>query len=223
MVLGAKGPTSTAAAAHAAGASALSIAHDMLRTGTADAVLCPAVDDLTDTAAEAYRRLPLTGGPAGRHYGLAEGGIALVLERESSARARGAVVLGELLGHGTAYDAAGAGRWDPRGDGLYRAMRKALADAGTRPEELTAVWANAAGIPAVDRPEERALRRLDVRAEVLAPKRVLGEPVGAGAHLSVALAVEGRRRGGAAGPVLINSSSLGGTHIALVVRPGTEF
>ncbi|MGW2522773.1 beta-ketoacyl synthase N-terminal-like domain-containing protein [Streptomyces sp. NPDC001617] len=223
MVLGAKGPTSTAAAAHAAGASALSIAHDMLRTGTADAVLCPAVDDLTDTAAEAYRRLPLTGGPAGRHYGLAEGGIALVLERESSARARGAVVLGELLGHGTAYDAAGAGRWDPRGDGLYRAMRKALADAGTRPEELTAVWANAAGIPAVDRPEERALRRLDVRAEVLAPKRVLGEPVGAGAHLSVALAVEGRRRGGAAGPVLINSSSLGGTHIALVLRPGTEF
>jgi 3-oxoacyl-[acyl-carrier-protein] synthase II len=85
------------------------------------------------------------------------------------------------------------------------------------------VWANAAGIPAVDRPEERALRRLGTRAEVLAPKRVLGEPVGAGAHLGVALAVEERRRGGAAGPVLINSSSLGGTHIALVLRPGTEF
>ncbi|GHI04386.1 hypothetical protein Scel_27070 [Streptomyces cellostaticus] len=222
MALGAKGPTSTAAAAHAAGASALSIAHDMLRTGTADAVLCPAVDDLTDTAAEAYRRLPLTGGPAGRNYTLAEGGFALVLERESAARARGARILATLLGHGTAYDAAGAGRWDPRGDGLYRAMRMALADAGTEPEELTAVWANAVGIPAVDRPEERALGRLGVRADVMAPKRVLGEPVGAGAHLSVTLAIEDWRHGGAAGPALINSSSLGGTHIALVLRPGSE-
>jgi 3-oxoacyl-[acyl-carrier-protein] synthase II len=222
IALGAKGPTSTAAAAHAAGASALCIAHDMLRTGTADAVLCPAVDDLTDTAADAYRGLPLTGGRAGRNYTLAEGGIALVLERESAARARGATILAELAGHGTAYDAAGAGRWDPRGDGVYRAMRKALADAGTEPEELTAVIANAAGLPAVDRPEDRALRRLRTPAEVLAPKRTLGEPVGAGAQLGVALAIESWRRGRAAGPVLVNSSSLGGTHICLVLRPGTE-
>jgi 3-oxoacyl-[acyl-carrier-protein] synthase II len=101
-------------------------------------------------------------------------------------------------------------------------MRKALADAGTEPEELTAVWANAAGLSAVDRPEDRALRRLATPAEVLAPKRTLGEPVGAGAQLGVALAIESWRRGRAAGPVLVNSSSLGGTHICLVLRPGTE-
>ncbi|MER5740966.1 beta-ketoacyl-[acyl-carrier-protein] synthase family protein [Streptomyces sp. NPDC002262] len=219
MVLGAKGPTSTATAAHAAGASALCIARDMLRTGTADAVLCPAVDDLTDTVIDAYRRLPLIGGPAGRRFRLTEGAITLLLERESHARARGAHVLAEITGHGAAYDAVGAGRWDPRGAGQHRAMRLALADAGLEPGELTGVWANAVGVAAVDRPEERALARLGADAPVHAPKRVIGEPVGAGAHLNAVLALTGWSRGLPAGPVLVNSSSLGGTHISLVLRP----
>jgi 3-oxoacyl-[acyl-carrier-protein] synthase II len=225
MVLGTKGPTSTATAAHAAGASALCIAGDMLRTGTADAVLVPAVDDVTETVADAYRRLPLTGGAAGHRYTLAEGGIALLLERASAAKARGARVLAEFAGHGTAFDAAGAGRWDPRGDGVFRAMTAALAEAAVTPAQLAAVWANAAGIAAVDRPEARAVRRLGTGAPVLTPKRTLGEPVGAGAHLSAALAITGwwnGRDSAPPGPALINSSSLGGTHISLVLRPGTE-
>jgi 3-oxoacyl-[acyl-carrier-protein] synthase II len=222
MVLGAKGPTSTATAAHAAGASALCIARDMLRTGTADAVLVPAVDDVTETVADAYRRLPLTGGAAGHRYTLAEGGIALLIERADAARARGARVLAEFAGHGTAFDAAGTGRWDPRGDGVFRAMTAALADAGVAPGQLAAIWANAAGIAAVDRPEARAVRRLGTGAPFLTPKRTLGEPVGAGAQLAAALAVAGWQDGAPAGPALINSSSLGGTHISLVLRPGTE-
>jgi 3-oxoacyl-[acyl-carrier-protein] synthase II len=57
---------------------------------------------------------------------------------------------------------------------------------------------------------------------VEAPKQRLGEPVGAGAHLSAILAVTGRKLGGAAGPVLVNSSSLGGTHIAVVLDSPKE-
>ncbi|MEU6766175.1 beta-ketoacyl-[acyl-carrier-protein] synthase family protein [Streptomyces sp. NPDC046853] len=224
MLLGAKGPTSTATASHAAGASALCIARDMLRTRTADAVLCPAVDDLTETVIGAYRALPLTGGPAGHRYALSEGGITLLLERESAARARGARILAEFTGQGIAYDAAGAGRWDAQGHGIHRAMRLALADAGLAPDELTAVWANATGIAAVDRPELRALRRLGTTAPAYAPKQTLGEPIGAGAQMAAALAVSGWQRGLAPGPVLVNSSSLGGTHISLVLTPegGTD-
>jgi 3-oxoacyl-[acyl-carrier-protein] synthase II len=224
MVLGAKGPTSTVTASHAAGASALCVAYDLLRTGRADAVLVPAVDDLSPFVLDCYGALPLFGGPAGRRYTLADGGVALLLERASCARTRGARVLARFAGHGTAFDAAGPGRWDARGTGVERAMRAALADSGLRAADLESVWANAAGLAAVDRPEERAMARLTAGAPrpAHAPKRVLGEPVGAGAQLSAALAITGWGHNGPAGPVLVNSSSLGGTHISLVFRPPKE-
>ncbi|EIV94863.1 beta-ketoacyl-[acyl-carrier-protein] synthase family protein [Frankia sp. QA3] len=220
MATGARGPASTATAGNAAGASALTIAHDLLRSGRADAVLCPAADDLSPGVLAAYRGLGLALGP----YTLAEGAVTLLLERASTARARGARVLAEFAGHGTTSDAAGVGAWDGHGDGVDRAMRIALADAGVAPRELTAIWANAAGFAAADVPAARAIDRLAAEAScpVLAPKRTLGEPVGAGAQLAAVLAVTGWRHGGTAGPVLINSSSLGGTHISLVLRPGSE-
>ncbi|MEU7553058.1 beta-ketoacyl-[acyl-carrier-protein] synthase family protein [Streptomyces sp. NPDC044571] len=225
MNVGAKGPTSTVTTGHAAGASALTVAHDLLVQHRADAVLCPAVEDLSPGVLEAYRGLPLFE-DAG--YTLAEGGIALVLERESTARARGAGILAEFAGHATASDAQGIGRWDDRGEGVERAMRQALAHAGVEPAELTAIWANAAGLGRADGPEALATGRLSAQADcpVHTPKRTLGEPVGAGAQLAALLALtswDGGRDGGrGSGPVLINSSSLGGTHISLVLRPATE-
>ncbi|TXS01808.1 3-ketoacyl-ACP synthase [Streptomyces sp. col6] len=221
MNVGAKGPTSTVTTGHAAGASALTVAHDLLLQHRADAVLCPAVEDLSPGVLEAYRQLPLFDSP---DYTLAEAGIALVLERESTARARGARILAEFAGHGTASDARGIGRWDPQGGGVERAMRQALDQAGVEPAELTGIWANAAGLKRADAPEALATDRLAVPGDtpVHTPKQVLGEPAGAGAQLSALLAVTGWERGMASGPVLINSSSLGGTHISLVLRPATE-
>ncbi|MDO0937276.1 beta-ketoacyl-[acyl-carrier-protein] synthase family protein [Streptomyces sp. DG2A-72] len=223
MVVGTKGPTSTATAGHAAGASALTIAHDLLRRGHADAIVVPAAEDLSPGVLAAYRDLPLFSGRPGRAYTLAEGGIALVLERESTARARGARILAEFAGHATASDAVGVGRWDAHGAGVDRAMRGALRQSGVRAEELTGIWANAAGITVADAPEARATGRLAAEADcpVHTPKRTLGEPVGAGAQLSAVLALTGWGSGHPAGPVLINSSSLGGTHISVVLRPAS--
>jgi 3-oxoacyl-[acyl-carrier-protein] synthase II len=221
MVLGAKGPTSTATAAHAAGASALCIGYDLLRSGRTQAVLCPAVDELTEQVVNGYLGLPLFSGRHGRDCTLAEGGIALVLERESAARARGARILAELAGHATASDALGVARWDPQGRGLERAMRGALEAAGIGPAELTAVWTNAAGLEPVDRPEELALSRMALPAgcRMESPRRTLGEPLGAGAQLSAALALTGWADGTPGGPALVNSCSLGGTHTSLVLLP----
>ncbi|MCX5410079.1 beta-ketoacyl-[acyl-carrier-protein] synthase family protein (plasmid) [Streptomyces sp. NBC_00335] len=221
MNVGAKGPTSTVTTGHAAGASALTVAYDLLMQGRADAVLCPAVEDLSPGVLEAYRGLPLFG-EAG--YTLSEGGIALVLERESSALARGARVLAEFAGHATASDAQGIGRWDAGGEGVERAMRGALAHAGVQPGELTGIWANAAGLESADGPETLAAGRLEGAGSVPVhtPKRTLGEPAGAGAQLAAVLALTGWDNGLDSGPVLINSSSLGGTHISLVLRPATE-
>jgi 3-oxoacyl-[acyl-carrier-protein] synthase II len=221
MLLGTRGPTSTVTAAHAAGAAALCVAEDLLRSGRAAALLCAAVDALSAAALQVYAAIPLFGPRSGRRCLLAEGGIALVLEPRAAAHARGARILGVLAGHGVAADAAGIGRWDAGGAGVERAMRTALEAARLDAGDLTAVWANTTGLPSVDRPEQAALDRLLGGAEVAVhrPKLVLGEPVGAGAQQSAALALQQWQDEGAAGPVLVNSSSLGGTHVALVLTP----
>jgi 3-oxoacyl-[acyl-carrier-protein] synthase II len=52
-----------------------------------------------------------------------------------------------------------------------------------------------------------------------APKSVLGEPMGVGGALCLALSLwAGDTR--PAAPAVVNSSSLGGSHVSLVVAPG---
>lgn len=228
MALGTRGPTSTLTSGHAAGAAAIGVAYDLLRAGRAERLLVPAVEAFSPAALDAYRGIPLFGSMSGRRYTLAEIGIALVLERRASAERRGAPVLAVVRGYATASDACGIGRWDPSGAGIERAMRGALRGAGIGPDRISTVWANAAGLAAADRPEQAAVERVFDQAPVRieTPKRLLGEPVGAGAHLSAVLAVGAWRGAGTHRPVLVNSSSLGGTHTSLVLSPvpshGTE-
>jgi 3-oxoacyl-[acyl-carrier-protein] synthase II len=59
---------------------------------------------------------------------LGEGAAALVLEEESSARKRGATILGFIDGYGNSCDAVHMSK--PDRDGQTRAMREALAEAG---------------------------------------------------------------------------------------------
>ncbi|MER6137015.1 beta-ketoacyl-[acyl-carrier-protein] synthase family protein [Streptomyces sp. NPDC001815] len=224
MALGTRGPTSTLTSGHAAGAAALAVAYDMLRAGRAERLLVPAVEAFSPAVLEAYRSIPLFGAAAGRRYTLAEAGITLVLERRSSAQRRGAPIHAVVLGHASASDACGIGRWDPSGDGVERAMREALRRTGLRPHDISALWANAAGLAAADRPEQAAAQRvfdLD-RVRFETPKRMLGEPVGAGAHLSAVLAVGAWRQAETPRPVMVNSSSLGGTHTSLVLSPAPQ-
>ncbi|MFE3001349.1 beta-ketoacyl synthase N-terminal-like domain-containing protein [Nocardia sp. NPDC059246] len=220
MALGAKGPTSTLTSGHAAGAAALGTAFDLLRAGRADAVLCTGADELSPYALDAYRGAGLFTGRHGRGFRLAEGSVTLLLERASVARQRGVTPIAVLAGYATTSDALGIARWDPRGRGMERAMRDALAAAGVSPADLSAVWTAAAGLPVVDGPERRAIDRLGLSANCARPepKRVLGDPIGAGAQLAAALAITAWQRGGDHGPVLVNGSSLGGTHTSFVLR-----
>jgi 3-oxoacyl-[acyl-carrier-protein] synthase II len=228
MQVGAIGPASTVTAAHAAGASALCYAYDLAAFDHADLVLAVAADALTDTVVDAYRDLGVLasgdpGAPGVSGFGLAEAGVALVLERGSSATGRGARTYGEVLGYGIACDAAGVGRWEHHGEGLERAMRIALEHAGLSPGDVRTIWASAAGLRVADRPEERAIRRVfGEGADVRAPRVRLGEPIGAGALVNAVLALKAWEAGGGHGPVLVNSSSLGGTHFAIVLGPSAR-
>jgi 3-oxoacyl-[acyl-carrier-protein] synthase-1 len=97
-----------------------------------------------------------------RHDGSAmgEGAAALTLETEAAAAERGAKVLGEVLGFGSASEAQGLLPVRDDGDGLVRAIAAALADAGLQPAQVGLVVAHGNGTPNSDRSEARALARV---------------------------------------------------------------
>lgn len=225
MHIGVVGPTSTLTVGHAAGAAALAYGYELVSSGRADAMVCLAADTLTDTVVRAYRELGILGsGGKHREFALAEAGVALVVERLSSARRRGARVYGSVLGYGVASDGRGLSRNDPTGAGLERAMRLALVRSELTPQAVGSVWAGAAGYRPVDIPESRALRRLFAgQARIHAPKRLLGEPLGAGGLLNALLALKAWQAGDRTpGAALVNSSSMGGTHIAIAMGAWQE-
>lgn len=230
MQLGVTGPTSTVTAGHAAGAVALQYAYDLVASRRADAMLCLAADTLTDVVLRAHRELGLLYA-GGDGLALSEGGFALLLESLSSAQARHARIYGEVLGCGMLSDARGIGRVDPHGGGVELAMRLALERACLTPGDVSAVWANAAGQMRADTAEMRAIERLfhdSWKPCIVTPKLRMGEPVGAGGPLNAILALECWARGsggahvGPVGPVLVNSSSLGGAHVSVALAPYGE-
>jgi 3-oxoacyl-[acyl-carrier-protein] synthase II len=219
--IGAIGSASTVTAGHAAGASALCYGTDLARADHADAVICVGADSLTDTVIDAYKGLGLLA-----QMPLAEAGVAVLVERASSAEARGAEPYAVLAGFAITSDGKGIGAFDSEGEGIERAMRGALDAAGLSPGDVVAVWSGKTGLSEADAAEDAAIGRVfgsDGGPKVLAPKLKLGEPMGAGAQLSVVLALAGWRRGDSEhspkGPILVNSTSLGGTNFSIALVP----
>jgi len=89
---------------------------------------------------------------------LGEGGAMLVLENWDHAVARGARILGEVLGFGMSSDAHHLTQ--PTHEGPHRAMRLALEDAGLAPEDVDYINAHGTGTPVNDSTETEAIRAL---------------------------------------------------------------
>jgi len=89
-----------------------------------------------------------------------EGAGAMALETEASAQQRGAKILGEVLGGGSATDALGLLAIRDDGDALARAIEMALADAGLRPADVGMIAAHGNGTPQSDASEAAAIRRV---------------------------------------------------------------
>ena len=213
--VGTLGSASTVTVGHAAGAASLCYGYDLAATDHADGVVCLGADSLTETVITAYRGLGVLEGMA-----LAEAGVAVLVERLGRAKDRGARIRGEMLGYAITSDARGIGRVDGDGEGLERAMRLALERSGVSAGDVAAVWAARCGLASADAAESAAIERvLGADVKVNAPKLLLGEPMGAGPSLSVALAIAAWDHGTDVGPVLVNGTSLGGTNVAIVLAP----
>jgi minimal PKS chain-length factor (CLF/KS beta) len=200
---GMRGPCGVLCAEQAGALDALAQARRLLRTGTrvvvsggTDASLCPygviaqiSTGRLSPAAETGLGYLPFDTRAAG--YLPGEGGAMLIVERADSAAGRGARAYGEVAGHAATFDAPGC---EP---GLARAAALALGDAGVRPDEVDAVFADAAGWPAADQEEAAAIGTLfgPNRVPVTAPKTMTGRLYAGGAALDVATALLSMRDG----------------------------
>jgi 3-oxoacyl-[acyl-carrier-protein] synthase II len=91
---------------------------------------------------------------------MAEGAGVLALEAEESAIARGATILAELAGYGATSDAVHVTQPDEGGRGAAAAMKRALKQAGFRPDNIDYVNAHGTSTPLNDKHETVALKRV---------------------------------------------------------------
>ncbi|MDI3297682.1 MAG: beta-ketoacyl synthase N-terminal-like domain-containing protein [Bacillota bacterium] len=195
---GFRGVNTTLTTASGAGLDAIGTAAFAVRDGEADVVLAGA----SESSLEPLLLAPLlrTGELSrerGRPYDARRDGVTagegaawLVLESLAHARARGARILAEVAGYGRALAAGGQLDGRTLADGLARAIRAALEDAGLGPEAVDGVVAHAAGSPRVDRAEAQALRAVlgPALPPVTAPAGALGYTMAASGALEAAVA-----------------------------------
>jgi 3-oxoacyl-[acyl-carrier-protein] synthase-1 len=134
-----------------------------------------------------------------RHDGslFGEGAAALMLETEASAAERGANVLGEVLGGAATCEAEGLLAIRDDGDGVARAIRDALADAGLAPGDVGMIVAHGNGTPQSDASEAAALRSVFGASmpPVTAFKWAFGHLIAAAGILDAALALAALKQG----------------------------
>ncbi|WP_283098257.1 ketosynthase chain-length factor [Frankia sp. AgB32] len=225
---GLRGPCSVVVSDTAGGLDALAQARREIRRGTrlvisgaVDASLCP----WGWVAQLAGGRLSTADDPAGaylpfdaraRGHVPGEGGALLVIEDERHAVERSAPrIYGEIAGHASTMDPAPGVDRPP---GLRRAIELALDDAGLAPPEIDVVFADAAGLPDLDRAEADAINQVFGAGgvPVTAPKTATGRLYSGAGPLDVAAALLALRDGVI--PPTIGSSPAADYALDLVTR-----
>jgi 3-oxoacyl-[acyl-carrier-protein] synthase II len=139
----------------------------MIRSGDADAVVAGGAEStLTPLAQSAFAAMDATSESGvsrpfdARRDGfiMGEGAGILVLEDAEAAEARGATVLGEVLGYGASADAYHITAPEPAGRGAAKAIERALADANVGPDDIDYVNAHGTSTPLNDSSETEALK-----------------------------------------------------------------
>lgn len=208
---GIKGPCFSVASACASGADGIGTALMMLRSGMIDAAFTGAAEcTLTSTGVAAFDRVGATSRkndftpqPFDKERDglvMGEGAAVLVLERESSAKKRGATILAELAGYGATADAFHVTAPHEKGEGGAAAIRMALSSAGANIDEVGYINAHGTGTLLNDQAETRAIKaafgdELAHKIPISSTKSMTGHMMGATGALEIIFCVNAIKEG----------------------------
>jgi 3-oxoacyl-[acyl-carrier-protein] synthase II len=171
--INAKGPNSATATACTSSAHSIGDSFKLIQRGAADVMVCGgaeasitplgvggfaamrALSERNDEPARASR--PWDKDRDG--FVVGEGAGILVLEEFEFAKRRGAPIIAEMVGYGMSADAYHYTSPPDDGDGAFRVMRNALADAGLEPADIDYINAHGTSTPVGDRAETMAIKR----------------------------------------------------------------
>lgn len=205
MEFGVTGPVFCTSSACSSSGHAISQGAMMIQTGLADIAVVGGTEAMASPggmrsweslgAMSATACRPFSKGRDGMTVG--DGAAALVIERESTARARGARPIAVLAGAGLSSDAF---HWtQPSLEGAVAAMRQACEVGGLLAEDEVLISAHGTGTELNDVNEARAIRALfgdrAQRHPVIATKSAHGHVIGASAALQAVIAIKALEAG----------------------------
>jgi 3-oxoacyl-(acyl-carrier-protein) synthase len=203
---GFSGPVLTVSTACASGTDAIGVGYRKIASGSADLIVAGGVDALCELSFSGFCALKVLTPDKVRPFSrnrtglaLGEGATFLVLEREATARRRGAAVLGRIAGYASRSDAFHLTAPHREGRGLAAAAIAALHDGGCRPEEIAYVSAHGTGTLYNDWMETKAIKiALGDHARsvpVSSIKAAIGHPFGAAGAMEAAVCLLAIRDG----------------------------
>ena len=206
MRYGFQGPCETTVTACAAGTHSVANAFHLIASGRCDAVVAGSTEAaMTETGIAGFTNMTALSStgvscPFDRRrdgFMMSEGAGALVLEEWSSAEARGATILAEVLGGASTADAHHITAPSPGGSGAVACMQLALDDAGLSADAIVHVNAHGTSTPLNDAAEAQAMATLFGMPgpAVTSIKGVTGHSLGAAGSIEAVAVVLSMRHG----------------------------
>jgi 3-oxoacyl-[acyl-carrier-protein] synthase II len=204
---GLTGRVLTTSSACTSGSAGLGYAYEAIRDGVQVAMLAGGAEEFDATQVATFdtlfatstdndhpRRTPRPFDEARDGLVVGEGACTFVLEELEHARARGAVILAEVVGFGTNSD--GTHITNPSSPTMAQALRLALEDAGLAPEDIGYVNAHGTATAAGDVAETAATHAVfGERIPISSLKSYMGHTLGACGALEAWMTIGMQREG----------------------------
>jgi 3-oxoacyl-[acyl-carrier-protein] synthase II len=207
ILTGAKGPNWATVSACATSSNSIGEAWETIRRGDARAMIAGGSEKgLTPLAMAAFENIHAVSrrndDPQGASrpfdvtrdgFVMGDGSGMLILEEMDFAMARGATILAEIVGYSSTADAYHVTEPTPGGEGLMRAMNRALRKAGLRPEQVDYINAHGTSTRFNDRTETQAIKsgfgEYAYRVPISSTKSMTGHTMGASGAIEAAICV----------------------------------